>query len=56
MLTRAALGAYQKANGLKLDCWPTADVLRRTCRSANENPAALSRRRVGIQIVRSSDQ
>ena len=28
MLTRAALGAYQKANGLKVDCWPTADVLR----------------------------
>ena len=27
MLTRAALGAYQKANGLKLDCWPTAAVL-----------------------------
>jgi lytic murein transglycosylase len=27
MLTRAALGAYQKANGLKLDCWPTAVVL-----------------------------
>jgi lytic murein transglycosylase len=27
MLTRAALGAYQKANGLKLDCWPTANVL-----------------------------
>jgi len=27
MLTRAALGAYQKANGLKLDCWPTATVL-----------------------------
>ena len=27
MLTRAALGAYQKAYGLKLDCWPTADVL-----------------------------
>jgi lytic murein transglycosylase len=27
MLTRAALGAYQKANGLKLDCWPTASVL-----------------------------
>ena len=22
-----ALGAYQKANGLKLDCWPTAAVL-----------------------------
>jgi lytic murein transglycosylase len=27
MLTRAALGAYQKANGLKLDCWPTVEVL-----------------------------
>jgi len=27
MQTRAALGAYQKANGLKLDCWPTAAVL-----------------------------
>jgi len=27
MLTRASLGAYQKANGLKLDCWPTAEVL-----------------------------
>ena len=27
MLTRAALGAYQKANGLKLDCWPTKAVL-----------------------------
>ncbi len=27
MRTRLALGAYQKANGLKLDCWPTADVL-----------------------------
>jgi lytic murein transglycosylase len=25
--TRAAVGAYQKANGLKLDCWPTAAVL-----------------------------
>ncbi|HVT54435.1 MAG TPA: lytic murein transglycosylase [Xanthobacteraceae bacterium] len=28
MLTRAALGQYQKRSGLKLDCWPTADVLR----------------------------
>jgi lytic murein transglycosylase len=27
MLTRAALGKYQKANGLKLDCWPTQAVL-----------------------------
>jgi lytic murein transglycosylase len=28
MLTRAALGQYQKQSNLKLDCWPTADVLR----------------------------
>lgn len=27
MLTRAALGAYQKASSLKLDCWPTQTVL-----------------------------
>jgi lytic murein transglycosylase len=27
MLTRSALGAYQKANKLKVDCWPTAAVL-----------------------------
>jgi lytic murein transglycosylase len=27
MLTRSALGAYQKKNGLRLDCWPTAAVL-----------------------------
>ena len=27
MLTRAALGQYQKANGLALDCWPTAALL-----------------------------
>jgi lytic murein transglycosylase len=29
MKTRLALGAFQKANGLKLDCWPTADALAR---------------------------
>jgi lytic murein transglycosylase len=27
MLTRSAFGAYQKANGLKVDCWPTAALL-----------------------------
>ncbi|MCC6887207.1 MAG: lytic murein transglycosylase [Hyphomicrobiales bacterium] len=27
MLTRAALGHYQKVNRLKVDCWPTAAVL-----------------------------
>jgi lytic murein transglycosylase len=29
MLTRAALGAYQKKAGIKVDCWPTAAVLER---------------------------
>lgn len=28
MLTRAALGAFQKAAGLKVDCWPSEAVLR----------------------------
>jgi lytic murein transglycosylase len=27
MLTRAALGEYQKRNGMRLDCWPSAAVL-----------------------------
>ena len=27
MLTRSALGQYQKANRLKVDCWPTGAVL-----------------------------
>jgi lytic murein transglycosylase len=27
MRTRLAIGAYQKTNGLKLDCWPSAAVL-----------------------------
>jgi peptidoglycan hydrolase-like protein with peptidoglycan-binding domain len=33
MLTRAALGAYQKKNGLALDCWPTQAVLDHMLRS-----------------------
>lgn len=28
MQTRAALGAYQKSAGLKVDCWPSEEVLR----------------------------
>ena len=36
MLTRSALGAYQKANGLKTDCWPTAALL--THMQANASP------------------
>ena len=27
MLTRSALGQYQKANNLRVDCWPTQSVL-----------------------------
>ena len=27
MNTRALIGAYQKANGLKVDCWPTEALL-----------------------------
>ncbi len=37
MLTRAALGAYQKANKLKVDCWPTAAVLDDMQRRAARN-------------------
>ena len=40
MQTRAALGAYQKANGLKVDCWPTAARAR-----AYGAPVATLRRR-----------
>jgi lytic murein transglycosylase len=29
MLTRAALGAFQKRAGIKVDCWPTPEVLAR---------------------------
>ncbi len=37
MLTRAALGKYQKANGLKTDCWPTAAALDHMQRNAGKN-------------------
>ena len=37
MLTRAAVGAYQKANRLKVDCWPTAVVLEDMQRRAGRN-------------------
>src|SRR5437660_5028143 len=37
MLTRSALGAYQKANHLKVDCWPTAAVLEDMQRRAAKN-------------------
>ena len=34
MKTRLAVGAYQKANGLTLDCWPTAVTLEHLRRRA----------------------
>jgi lytic murein transglycosylase len=37
MLTRSALGAYQKANRLKVDCWPTAAVLEDMQKRAAKN-------------------
>jgi lytic murein transglycosylase len=37
MKTRAALGAYQKANGLALDCWPTTAVLEHMQSTAGRN-------------------
>jgi lytic murein transglycosylase len=37
MLTRAALGAYQKRNGLKVDCWPTDAVLTHMQRKVGRN-------------------
>src|SRR2546423_31011 len=37
MLTRAALGTYQKANRLKIDCWPTPAVLDDMQRKAAKN-------------------
>ena len=35
MLTRAALGAYQKANGLTVDCWPAQRTLDHMLKRAN---------------------
>lgn len=37
MLTRSALGQYQKANRLKVDCWPTAAVLEHMRMKAGRN-------------------
>jgi lytic murein transglycosylase len=37
MKTRAALGAYQKANGLVVDCWPTTAVLEHMQSTAGKN-------------------
>ena len=37
MQTRSALGAYQKANRLKVDCWPTSAVLDDMQKRAAEN-------------------
>jgi lytic murein transglycosylase len=44
MLTRSAVGAYQKANSLTLDCWPAAVVLDHM----RAHPAAVPVRRSSI--------
>ena len=51
MLTRAALGAYQKANGLKLDCWPAQSVLDQ-CRSGRGTLKPDRAQRKPARIVR----
>ncbi len=38
MLTRSALGAYQKKADLKVDCWPSDTVLRSINASRNKKP------------------
>ena len=47
MLTRSALGAYQKANRLKVDCWPTVSRARRHAEARGRQlmaPAVLTSR------------
>ncbi len=51
MLTRAALGAYQKANGLKLDCWPTAEVLAHMQKKQIKARRRFRVRRAGVRVV-----
>ena len=53
MLTRSALGAYQKANQLKVDCWPTAVVVddkSLDCFPREDARFAVGGRFVGIEI------
>ena len=57
MQTRAALGAYQKSAGLKVDCWPSEAVLRSIERGALGSKGGRVReaeepRLVGSQEVR----
>ena len=43
MNTRALIGAYQQANGLKIDCWPSEALLahlRRKAATASPRSAA----------------
>lgn len=37
MKTRSALGAYQKAHNLKLDCWPTSAIVNHMRRKIGQN-------------------
>jgi hypothetical protein len=46
MKTRSAVGAYQQANGLKLDCWPTTAVLDHM----RAHPSTLLERRSEIRM------
>src|SRR3954466_1325843 len=46
MKTRAALGAYQKSAGLKVDCWPSEEVLR-SIQAAPEAQGQLKEKKPG---------
>ena len=45
MNTRALVGAYQKANGLKLDCWPAERAAQSHARQGAGQGSAAQRRR-----------
>ncbi len=66
MKTRAALGAYQKSAGLKVDCWPSEAVLRSIAGRAESrsslrgakrrsNPPACSLRDGLLRFARNDD-
>ncbi len=44
MNTRALLGAYQRANRLSVDCWPSEEILRRLRRAAALQPRSAGRK------------
>ena len=57
MQTRAALGAYQKAGGLPLDCWPSAPCSTTCARSERSRKSPALRMHAGLfEIIPIADQ